>query len=947
MVKVASLRLGIDPTAAEAGARRFQTAAGKVTSSAKTAALGVGRMVGAMAGFAGIAGTIRTIAGFENRIAVLGKVAQASDKQLAKLTERARELGAQTRFSGEEAAEGLLQLARAGFTVDEQLAAIKDTLDLATAAELDLAEASGFVSNAIRQFSLDASEAARVADAFTVASNNANTDVRQLAEAMAYAGTIAGTLGLSVEQTASFIGVLGNAGIQASMAGTNLRGVLLKLASTTEKAETALGKMGLTYDEVNPATNDAIVVFENLRRGLESLENPLEAAGIASEIFGSRNASAAVSMAFNIEKVEELTQKQIESEAAHAEVARTLEQTLIGKFTALKSAISEVMLVSGDAGLTGALKGIIDIATETAQIIGGVEGALDRAGKAAKILAAALAGIAARFIYAGIVSLAGAVAGLAAQLSTASLAALSLRGAIFPVAGAVAYFALEMKGMAEAGAKAAASIKGVKEAVESYKGGEGTRSDLLNQILQLAERRAETGRDYIPEGILSGAGLGGIEGFDMAMARGKPMGVEGARFATSESVIKRVKEELAAIAKVGEQRADKEAQIKDAIEAQADATDRSVESNRILSELFNSRVLRAGTLLANSQNELAIAEELATNGKDAAEMLRKRIELQQQGIALDSDAAREILDSHAAMLQLRRQMAEEAANERREQEAIKRAARETANLIERAVEASKARRDRVGEGIVGLRRRTLEQEFEMQSIGLTADEYERAQRTRDIYIQQSLLMRDADADQAEEIQRLTGKLLAQADALEKLQDKRAMMLEFQDGFVDMFADIITGAESAADAFEQFANRMIAMMTEMILKKALMDAFFSASTAGTSSTDGGGSSGVILDARGSFYDGGKRFARGGIVSRPTNFLYSGGLGVMGEAGPEAIMPIGRNSKGEVGVKVAGGAQQRPNVTVNMTVNTPDADSFRKSRIQIQDDLRRMTTKTELK
>ena len=200
-------------------------------------------------------------------------------------------------------------------------------------------------------------------------------------------------------------------------------------------------------------------------------------------------------------------------------------------------------------------------------------------------------------------------------------------------------------------------------------------------------------------------------------------------------------------------------------------------------------------------------------------------------------------------------------------------------------------------------------------------------------------------DEWDALKQVTAELLKQNGALDDLVAKRQLVLEFQDSFVDGLSDIITGSESAADAFEAMARRMIAAMTELILKRALMDLFFGDSDpngnmAFQMQNVGGGSP----NARGGYFDGsGKRFASGGIVGSPTNFLYAGGMGIMGEAGPEAIMPIGRDSKGNLGVKVAEGGSSRPNITVQMTVNATDADSFRRSRGQIINDLERATTR----
>ncbi len=290
-----TLELAIDARRARLGASQFNSAAGSVTKSAtgasgavtrfNTAVGGVGAaarratapLTGLVAGFAGIAAAssaIRTIVDFEQTIATLQTVTQATTADLDRLEATARQLGATTRFSATEAGEGLVFLARAGFDANQAIAALPSTLDLATNGAIELGEAADFASNILSAFQLDASETERVVDTLVNTANSANTDVRQLAEALKFAAPIAGNLGITVEETAAAIGVLGDVGIQASLAGTNLRGIIAGLLGPTSGAQKVLAELGLTLEDIDPTTRSLTDIFKAFNR-IHNTSGPL------------------------------------------------------------------------------------------------------------------------------------------------------------------------------------------------------------------------------------------------------------------------------------------------------------------------------------------------------------------------------------------------------------------------------------------------------------------------------------------------------------------------------------------------------------------------------------------------------------------------------------------------------------------------------------------------
>lgn len=387
-----SLRVGIDSSQARAGAavfdksvNRMRDTAGRFTKRVDRADKSVKRMgrsmkgatktvlglVGAFAGFRAIRGAIRTIGTFEQSIVTLGAVSRATGEEFKRLEDTARNLGATTRFSATEAAEGLLFLARAGFSVNESLAAIDATLDLAQVAMLDLGSAADIASNVLKQFGLEADETSRVVDTLVGVSNRSNTTVSQLAQAMVKAGPIAAKLGIEIEEAAAAIGVLGDAGIQGSDAGTGLRRALLNLTAPTSKMKRTIKDLGLEIEDVNIKTLGLTKVMMNLRDANLDVKE-------AAVLFGARAATVGLIVADSADSMKELTDASEEYRGEAERIAKLQDQTLIGQFKALKSAAEEFALATGDAGLTGALKGAVAVLTDLVRTAAGIEGISDR-----------------------------------------------------------------------------------------------------------------------------------------------------------------------------------------------------------------------------------------------------------------------------------------------------------------------------------------------------------------------------------------------------------------------------------------------------------------------------------------------------------------------------------------------------------------------------------------
>ncbi len=231
----------------------FRTLRGTTDAAARSAGVLRGALapfIGAAALVIGIISATRVLAGFGQQMAAVRAITGATEQQFALLENEARRLGATTRFTAQQAADGLEFLARAGFSAEDATEALEGTLNLASAGMLDLASSADIVSNVIQQFGLDTAETNRVVDVLAVTAANSNTNVFQLGEAFKFVGPIARALNISVEDTSELLGLLGNAGIQASNAGAGLRRAFFGLINTTPKAAKALATLGLTTKDV-------------------------------------------------------------------------------------------------------------------------------------------------------------------------------------------------------------------------------------------------------------------------------------------------------------------------------------------------------------------------------------------------------------------------------------------------------------------------------------------------------------------------------------------------------------------------------------------------------------------------------------------------------------------------------------------------------------------------
>ena len=280
---------------------------------------------------------------FSDAMLVVKAVTSATADQFVRMRDVAKGLGATTRFTAGEAAEGMAFLARAGFDVNEVMTAIPGVLNLAAAAQLELGNAADIASNLMTSFGRDVSDIPEIMDTLVFTANNANTTVQQLADGLKLFAPIASQLGISLKDAASFMAVLGDAGIQASLAGTGLRRVITDLEAPTGTLAKVLKSLGIGFDEVRPS----VVGLEN---ALRRMAKEGIGASIASALFGKRGGFIAAQLIATIDQSSNFRDRLNDIDDIARVVAETMESGLGGALRLVRSAIQNLIIAFADLG---------------------------------------------------------------------------------------------------------------------------------------------------------------------------------------------------------------------------------------------------------------------------------------------------------------------------------------------------------------------------------------------------------------------------------------------------------------------------------------------------------------------------------------------------------------------------------------------------------------------
>lgn len=310
--------------------------------------VGIAAGVGFMALKRVLTDVVREAKDFHAQMSEVQAISGATAEEMKVLTDQSKDLGKQTKFTAQEAAESQAGLARAGFKTNEIVGAMPGLLDLAASSNLELANASKITSNIIRTFNYDAKEAGRVADVLAKGAATANTDVEGLGQAMQVAGPVANSLDISLEQVAASAGLMADAGISGSKSGRMLRQGMLRLAKPTGKAAGLLEEMAINAFDSDGNMKSLDKVVGELEKGLKGQTKQQKAAALAT-IFGSESTAGwTVLLDKGSKELKDYTKELENSEGAAKKMGDIMMDNAEGAIVRMQSALSGLKIELGE-----------------------------------------------------------------------------------------------------------------------------------------------------------------------------------------------------------------------------------------------------------------------------------------------------------------------------------------------------------------------------------------------------------------------------------------------------------------------------------------------------------------------------------------------------------------------------------------------------------------------
>ena len=332
--------------------QKMETVGNSIAGAGKKM-MGVTTVIGGV----GVA-AVKTAADFDSAMSQVAAVSGATGKDFDALRNKAREMGAKTKFSATEAAEAMNYMAMAGWKTEDMLDGIEGVMNLAAASGEDLATTSDIVTDALTAFGLSAKDSGHFADILAAASSNANTNVSMMGETFKYCAPIAGALGFSAEDTAEAIGLMANAGIKSSQAGTALRTIMNNLAGDVKISGKAIGDVTIATTNADSSMRDLSDILADCRSAFGNLTESEKAQ--AAESLVGKNAMSGFLALMNAgeDDIAKLSSAIDNCDGSAEKMAMTMQDNLAGQLTILKSQLQELAISFGDI-LMPAIRSIV------------------------------------------------------------------------------------------------------------------------------------------------------------------------------------------------------------------------------------------------------------------------------------------------------------------------------------------------------------------------------------------------------------------------------------------------------------------------------------------------------------------------------------------------------------------------------------------------------------
>lgn len=357
--RVGSVAQNIGNGTAAIGAKFEQIGTSMSKAGDKMVSVGKKTTMAVSAPIAGLGvAAMKTVMDFDDVMGTVASVTGATGSSFDQLRDKAKDLGATTRYKASEAAEGMQYLGMAGWDTGKILEGIPHMLNLASAGGLDLGRAADIASDTMSAFSIEATDAGHMADVFAKAASSSNTSVEQLGETMKYAAPVAATFGATLEQTSALAALMADKGIKSSMSGTAIRGGLTRMAAPAKQARKWMERLGLSFETSNGDMKDMNVVVRETSAALNTLGES-EKLQAAKALFGQEAMAGWLAVLdTGPDKFDEFTDKLIKSSdtldehgnkiGSAAAMSAIREDNIGGAFRSMFSAIEGVAIEIGD-----------------------------------------------------------------------------------------------------------------------------------------------------------------------------------------------------------------------------------------------------------------------------------------------------------------------------------------------------------------------------------------------------------------------------------------------------------------------------------------------------------------------------------------------------------------------------------------------------------------------
>ena len=287
-----------------------------------------------------------------------------SQAQMDALRDTAREMGATTKFSASEAADAMGYMALAGWDDAQVIAGIPGVLNLAAAANMDLAKASDIVTDTMTPFGMAAERAGEAADVFAYAQANSNTTVEGLGEAMKYAAPTADAFGMTLQDTAAAMGVLANAGIKGSQGGTTLNAMLRDMKKNAKNGAIAIGKTKVALTNADGSYRSYAAIIRDIDKATSSMTASQRDAALGA-IFGDESLKGILAtLKQGPDALDAMTEGMYACGGAAEDMAATMGDNLKGDLAILESGAQDMAIALSDwlmPAARGVVQGITDM----------------------------------------------------------------------------------------------------------------------------------------------------------------------------------------------------------------------------------------------------------------------------------------------------------------------------------------------------------------------------------------------------------------------------------------------------------------------------------------------------------------------------------------------------------------------------------------------------------